>query len=61
VVKESFTDNVTHNVRQNELTLYMENKDEIIKMAKNNGFIAHALINLLADEYQYIYVFERML
>jgi len=61
VVKESFTDNVTHNVRQNELTLYMENTDEIIKMAKNNGFIAHALINLLADEYQYIYVFERML
>jgi len=38
----------------------MENKNEIIKMAQENGFIAHALINLLTDEYQYIYVFERI-
>jgi len=60
LVKESFTDNVSKHVRQNQLTLYMENKNEIIKMAQENGFIAHALINLLTDEYQYIYVFERI-
>lgn len=61
LLKESFTDNLTKHVRQNELTLYMENKNDIIKMAQKNGFIAHAMINLLTDEYQYIYVFERML
>ncbi len=61
VLKESFTDNVSKHVRQNELTMYMENKDDIINIAKNNGFLAHALINLLTDDYQYIYVFERML
>ena len=61
MVKESFTDDKTKHVRQNELTLYMENKNNIINMAQRNGFIAHALINLLTDEYQYIYVFERML
>jgi len=60
-MKESFTDNVTHHVRQNELTMYMENKNEIVNMAQRNGFLAHALINLLTDEYQYIYVFERLL
>ena len=61
MVKESFTDDKTKHVRQNELTLYMENKNDIINMAQLNGFIAHALCNLLTDEYQYIYVFERML
>jgi len=61
LMKESFTDNVTHHVRQNELTLYMENKNEIVNLAQRNGFLAHALINLLTDEYQYIYVFERLL
>ena len=61
IVKEAFTDNVSHNVRQNELTLYMENKEDIIQMATKNGFLAHALINLLTDEYQYVYVFERLL
>jgi len=61
VVKETFTDSATKHVRQNELTLYMENKDDIIKMAQNNGFLAHALINLPNDDYQYIYVFERLL
>ena len=61
IVKESFTDNVSQNVRQNELTLYMENKEDIIQAAKNNGFLPHALINLTNDEYQYIYVFERLL
>jgi SAM-dependent methyltransferase len=61
IVKETFTDSVTKHVRQNELTLYMENKEDIVKMAQNNGFLAHALINLPNDDYQYIYVFERLL
>jgi SAM-dependent methyltransferase len=61
MVKESFTDESTKHVRQNELILYMEDKNDIINMAQRNGFVAHALINLLTDEYQYIYVFERML
>lgn len=56
---ETFTDKITHNVRQNEQTLYMENKEEIVRMIMEQGFIAHAQIN--AGEHQYIYVFERLM
>lgn len=60
-VKETFTDSATQNVRQNELTMYMENKNEIIKLALNNGFVAHAQINTATDEHQFIYIFERLM
>jgi len=61
IIKETFTDASTKNIRQNELTLYMENIDEIVNIAKKCGFIPHAQIKLLNDEYQYIYIFERLL
>jgi len=61
IMKETFTDASTKNIRQNELTLYMENIDEIVNIAKKCGFIPHAQIKLLNDEHQYIYIFERLL
>jgi SAM-dependent methyltransferase len=56
---ETFTDKATHNVRQNEQTLYMENKEEIVRMIMEQGFIAHAQINM--DNGEYMYVFERLM
>lgn len=61
IIKETFTDASTKNIRQNELTLYMENIDEIVNIAKKCGFIPHAQIKMINDEYQYIYIFERLL
>jgi SAM-dependent methyltransferase len=61
IIKETFTDASTKNIRQNELTLHMENIDEIVNIAKKCGFIPHAQIKLLNDEHQYIYIFERLL
>ncbi len=58
---ENFTDDVTKNVRQNELTLYMEPIHKIIKLATLNGFIAHAQVNFQNREDEFIYVFERLL
>jgi SAM-dependent methyltransferase len=61
IIRETFTDASTKNIRQNELTLYMENIDEIVNIAKKCGFIPHAQIKMVNDEYQYIYIFERLL
>jgi 2-polyprenyl-3-methyl-5-hydroxy-6-metoxy-1,4-benzoquinol methylase len=60
-VIENFTDDVSKNVRQNELTLYMEPIDQIIKLSTLNGFIAHAQVNFQNIDGEYIYVFERLL
>ena len=61
IVKEQFVDDVLKNVRQNELTLYMEPLAHIVKMALENGFVAHAQVNVQGDDSQYIYIFERLL
>ena len=60
-VKERFTDVATNNTRENELTLYMEDREKILDIAQKCGFIPHAQINTNGDEHQFIYVFERML
>lgn len=46
--KESFTDKVSKNVRQNELTLYMEPSEKIIEMVRKVGFIPKGL-TVMAD------------
>jgi SAM-dependent methyltransferase len=61
IVKETFTDASTKHVRQNELTLYMENLDDILKIARKHGFIIKGKVNMKNDEHQYIYILERML
>jgi SAM-dependent methyltransferase len=61
IVKERFTDIATNNTRENELTLYMEDRGKILDIAQKCGFIPHAQINANGDEHQFIYIFERML
>jgi 2-polyprenyl-3-methyl-5-hydroxy-6-metoxy-1,4-benzoquinol methylase len=64
ILVETMTDNVSHHVRQNELTLYMEDYNMILKCAQANGFIVHGQVNMLeciGDEHQYIFVLERTL
>jgi SAM-dependent methyltransferase len=63
-LKESFTDNNTKQVRQNEQTLYMDSINDILKMANQCGFIFHAKVNMKEynkDENQYLYVLERLM
>jgi len=64
VVKETFTDAATNNIRQNELTLYMDPIENILKMAKRNGFIVQGKSDMKSfnqDENQFIYILERTL
>ena len=60
---ETMTDSA-NSVRQNELTLYMEDYNDILRIAQKNGFIVHGQVNLLeciGDEHQYFFVLERPL
>ena len=61
VVTETFTDGKTRQVRKNEHTLYMEDIDDILYMARKSGFIVQGQTNLIekGDEHQYIYLLER--
>jgi len=63
VHKESFVDKVSQNVRQNELTLYMETGDEIIEMARGAGFIPFGAFTMVdgpaKDAAQQIVIFQR--
>jgi ubiquinone/menaquinone biosynthesis C-methylase UbiE len=62
--KETMTDTETNHVRQNELTLYMEDYNDILYQASRNGFIVHGQVNLaecIGDQYQYIFILERTL
>jgi SAM-dependent methyltransferase len=60
--KETFTDDLTKNVRQQETQYYMNSMEEILKIASHNGFIPHAQINLsecCGDTHQYLVILER--
>lgn len=61
--KENFTDVKTGQVRQNEIMLYVESIPAILKKATNNGFLVKGKYNIreYQDNYQYIYILERML
>ncbi len=61
--KETFTDNKTNNIRQNEHTLYVEPVAQILKKATQNGFIAKGSFQIseYRDANQYIYILERSL
>lgn len=59
VIKETFTDGLTKNVRQNENTLYMEDLEDIVQMISRNRFVVHGKAIMPKDSEQYIYVFER--
>ena len=64
VLVETMTDNASNNVRQNELTLYMEDYSKILNIAQANGFIVHGQVNMLdciGDSNQFVFVLERTL
>jgi len=64
IVIETMQDKITDKIRQYEKTLYMESIERILKIAQQCGFIAKSTLKLkeiLDDEYQYLYVFERTL
>lgn len=61
---ETMIDNDTNHIRQNEITLYIEDLKTIIDTAKKCGFIFHGKTDMKAltgDSYQYLYYFERSL
>ena len=61
-LKETFTDELTKNVRQQETKFYMENMNFILQRASQSGFIPHAQINMeqcCEDEHQYLIILER--
>lgn len=59
IVSETFKDNTTSKIRQNELTLYMEDINDVLYIAGKCGFLVHGKANFIKDEWQYIYVLER--
>jgi SAM-dependent methyltransferase len=61
-LREKFTHKVSKNVRQNEITYFMEEISDIIKLAKKMGFVFHAktdLKELNGEEHQYLYILEK--
>tara|TARA_Y100000591_G_C21770433_1_gene665294 strand:+ start:153 stop:1088 length:936 start_codon:yes stop_codon:yes gene_type:complete len=54
---ETFKDDKTGNVRKHDTRLYMETQKEILKQAKDVGFIQHAKIDMINCEYEYQYLY----
>lgn len=54
---ETFTDDKTKNVRQNEHNLYMETQKDILAKAKKVGFILQGQVNLVPVQYEYQYLY----
>jgi SAM-dependent methyltransferase len=60
VLKETFTDHATANIRQNERTLIMEPVQVLLEMGNQAGFVLHSKATVPGDEYQYLYILERI-
>jgi SAM-dependent methyltransferase len=61
-ILETFTENITGQVRQNELQLHMETKEMILGISNIVGFILHGQMNyetISGDPYQYLVILER--
>lgn len=63
-LKETFKDNTSGNIRQNERTMYMESVKEILTMAAEAGFNVKGYVDMkkseFQDENQYLYVLEKI-
>jgi ubiquinone/menaquinone biosynthesis C-methylase UbiE len=61
IMKETFKNNKTGNVRQNEHKLYMLTQAEILDIAKNVGFIIDSKIDMMECQYdsQYVYILQK--
>jgi SAM-dependent methyltransferase len=60
-LKETFTDGLTKNVRQNELSFFIEDTKQILALAASVGFLVkgYSTYNELGDDNQFIYILER--
>jgi hypothetical protein len=61
VMKETFKNHKSGNVRQNEHKLYMLTQAEILDIAKDVGFIIDSKIDMLPCQYdsQFIYILQK--
>jgi SAM-dependent methyltransferase len=59
ITTETFQDSVSGKVRQNELTMYMEDLKDIVYMIQKSGFIVQGSVAYINDAGQYIYIFEK--
>jgi SAM-dependent methyltransferase len=59
-IKETFTDKGSKKVRQNEITLYVEDMKNVLTNARNAGFIQHSLYKLPDDSHQFVVILERI-
>lgn len=60
IVKETFTDKGSKKVRQNEITMHIEDSEQILTIARNAGFIQHSRFDLPDDSNQHVIIFERI-
>ena len=60
-MRETFKNNKSGNVRQNEHKLYMNTQSEILDIAKSVGFIIDSKIDLVDCQYdsQYVYILQK--
>jgi SAM-dependent methyltransferase len=59
-IKETFTDKGSKKVRQNEITLHIEDMKNVLTTARNAGFIQHSLYKLPEDSHQFVVILERI-
>ena len=61
VFTETFKDDATGNIRQNEHFFYMPMQNDILSLAKNAGFKVMGKIDMVGCqyEYQYLYILEK--
>jgi len=64
IIVETLKNKMDDKIRQNEKIQYMDSIDQILQMASQCGFITKSILKLkeiLDDEYQFLYIFERTL
>lgn len=60
--RETFTDALSKNVRQQETVYYMDSISSILQCASDNGFVVHGQVNFSSccdDEHQHLFILER--
>ena len=60
--KENFENFETHNIRKNEINLYIPNIDEILKLAKSKGFVIKdkKSLDFIDHPNEYLFIFKKI-
>lgn len=58
-LRETFTDSLSKNVRQQEQIFYMNSVPEIIALAQSAGFVPKGYANFAGDKHQFLYIFSK--